>query len=205
MAKAASHLSSGLAGHLRRIDQVRRKAENLHQGLQVRRHEIELIYAGLYLDVVVSFERFLESLFLGYLSGRLVRRKGIVPRVTFRSEAVARDVVLGGKSYVDWFPYPGETLRRANAFFRSGRPFSDLDKPEKRVLQEALYIRNAIAHRSRHSLRMFETEVLGSQALLSHEKTPTGYLRSMFRQNPAQTRFESFAVDLATISSKLAV
>lgn len=204
MARNAPDLASDLNGHLRRLDSTRRKLEHLHSAGQIKRHDIEQVYVGLYLDAIVSFERFIEELFLGYLSRRIICPTQVHPRVTFASSLVTRDVVLGGKSYVDWFPYD-HTVKRANAFFRGGSPFTLLDNSDKKEVENLMAIRNAIAHKSSYSLNIFEKKILGSLPLTGKERSPPGYLRSIFRSSPAQTRYENLIINIALIAKKIAV
>src|SRR3954465_4059393 len=103
----------------------------------------------------------MEELFLGLLTGGITAGPKIHPRVTFRSVAIARDVMLSGKAYVDWFPYH-HTEKRANAFFRGGLPFCSLEKAEVKSLERILTIRHAVAHQSRAARKKFEVEVIGA-------------------------------------------
>lgn len=122
--------------------------------------------------------------------------------MAFKSHSVARDIVLGGRAYVDWLPYQF-TDKRAEAFFRGGHPFSSLEKNDKREVERILLIRNAVAHQSRSARSKFEDQVIGTALLLPTERTPAGYLRSIFRATPTQTGYEEIASTLATLSRKL--
>lgn len=204
MSKKASKLADELAGHLRRLNSTRRKLEQLFSVGKIKRHDIEQVYVGLYLDAIVSFERFVEELFLGYLTGRIATSGQVHPRVTFISVNVARDVVCSGKNYVDWFPYDF-TIKRANAFFRAGIPFTALSNPDKKTIEQMMCIRNALAHKSNHSLKLFENNVLGNLHLIKNERSPSGYLRSLFRISPDQTRYENLVIEMAQIAQKLAL
>lgn len=203
MAKPATSLANALVGHLRGLEWTRGKMETLlARGVIVRR-DIERVYEGLYLDAITSLEKLIEGLFLGLLTGRIVHSSpAVVRRVTFRSDRVARDVVFGGRNYVDWFPYH-YTEQRAKAFFRSGIPFTTLDKADKTQLENLLYIRNAIAHRSSYAKRKFEQEVIGLLPLTLRERTPAGFLRSRFRITPIQTRYENLVADIVSIALEL--
>ena len=129
------------------------------------------------LSCFTSFEVFVEEVFLALLvtgSGTTV-----IPRVAVRSLAVARELVIGpGKKYVDWFPYE-RTIERAHIFFRGGRPFSSILSPQRNTLNKAQMIRNAIAHRSRHSQKIFETLVIENTNLAPREYRPSAYLRGV--------------------------
>ena len=202
MAKPATSLANALVGHLKALEWTRSKMETLLARDVIVRRDIERVYEGLYLDAITSLENLIEGLFLGLLTGRIVHSSSVVPRVTFRSDRVARDVVFGGRNYVDWFPYR-YTEQRARAFFRSGIPFATLDKAHKTQLKNLLYIRNAIAHKSSYAKRTFEQEVIGSLLLTPRERTPAGFLRSRFRIAPVQTRYENLVADMVSIALEL--
>lgn len=203
MPRTALDLANGFVSHLRHLDSIRTKMERLQGSGQIVRHDIEQIYLGLYIEAVTSLERTIEQLFIALLTRRVVHSsRSIVPRIPPTSPQVARKIVLGGQSYVDWLPYR-HTEKRAEAFFRNGLPFSNLNLTEKKQLEQIMYIRNAIAHKSVHSLRTYETKVLSSLSLRPRERTPAGFLRSIFRVAPAQTRYEYFATEMASIARRL--
>lgn len=195
-------LSNKYASHLNNLDYTRNKMEKLYNRGDIVSRDINLVYEGLYLDVVAYLEGLIEKLFIGLLSGSIIHISKVVPKVKFNSYHTARDVVLGGKKYLQWFPY-GYTEERANAFFRNGFPFSSFERTHKKSIEEILYIRNAIAHKSKYSMTKFELEVIGSQKLMPRERTPAGYLRSVFRSHPPQTRYEELAGRIAGLVNKL--
>jgi hypothetical protein len=167
------------------------------------RRDIEQVYVGLYLDAVVSFELFLEKLFIGILSGRIISpRKTVKPKVKFTSERVVKPIVFSGKKFADWLPY-GRTQERARLYFYRGLPFSSLKKEDIEKIDNIMVIRNVFAHRSSHSLKRFKNDIIGDTPLNRVERTPAGYLRVLFRQNPDQTRFEEKIYSLGNIANKL--
>ena len=202
MPRPATSISDDFAARLRTFERARTKLERLLLGGHVARHDVNLFYEGILLRTVTSFETFMEELFVGLLTGGIAPGHNVLPRVTFRSAAVARDVLLGGRAYVDWLPYH-HTANRANAFFRGGQPFSNLDKAERKSLERMLTIRHAVAHQSRAALRKFEDEVIGTTPLLPMERTPAGFLRSIFRVMPPQTQYEDIAGTCALLARKL--
>ena len=203
MANPSATLSDKFAGHLRYLEFTRRKMESLLATRSIVNRDINQVYAGLYLDVFTSFEQLIEDLFLGLLSGRLSSRSAlVVPSITFRNSNLVREIVYGGRRYVDWLPYD-RTEQLADRFFHQGRPFSSLNNVEKRQIRDCYYIRNAIAHNSEHSMRVFRQEVIGNQNLLPRERNPIGYLRSVFRAAPRQRRYEILIFNLALIVRKL--
>lgn len=199
-----SLLTDQLQNRFRAVERVRVKIETLVSIGTVRRHEAEMLYCGLYVDSIVSFERFVEELFIGYLTCRYAAGNGVTQRVIFRSDTVARDIVFGGRKYVDWFPFESQTVKRAEAFFRGGRPFSSLDRQDMSLLDQALLIRNAIAHKSHHAISAFQRRVIAGRPLTTSERMPGGYLRGQFRANPPQSRFENLVIELLNVAIKLA-
>ena len=205
MARAASTLADSYISHLNGLNQTRRKVERLFNAGELVRRDIEQVYSGLYLDAVTSLENLIENLFIGLLVGSVApTHSGINPRVTFKSPLIAREIVLGGRNYVDWLPFD-HTEKRSKAFFRNGAPFTNLEKADKGQMDRFLSVRHAIAHKSSHSQRVFEQRVIGSAPLTNREKTPAGFLRSVFRVAPVQTRYESLMDDMQIIARKLCV
>ncbi len=202
MPRPAIAISDDFTTRLRRFERSRAKLERLLLSGHVTRHDVSLFYEGIFLRTVTSFESLLEELFVGLLTGGITPGRNVRPRVTFRSAAIARDVMLGGKAYVDWLPYR-HTENRASAFFRGGQPFSNLDNADVKSLDRMLTIRHAVAHQSRASRRKFEDEVIGSTPLLPAEQTPAGFLRSVFSVMPPRTQYEDIAGTCALLARKL--
>lgn len=195
--------ASEFISHLSYLEPTRSKTETLmYKGIIVRR-DIEQIYNGLYLKAFCSFEQFIETLFIGLLVNRFNHPSSrVIPRVSFKAALVAREVVYGGNRYVNWLPYY-HTEQRAQAFFRNGLPFTSLQSRDKQLIDQFCYIRNAIAHNSSNSKRVFERNVIGSIPISPRDRNPSGFLRTKFRISPVQTRYENFIVEMASIAVKL--
>lgn len=208
MSRASADLADALGKRLRTIDLTRSQIEQLSRAGALSRHAATRMYEGLYLSAHVAFEGFIEELFIGLMvtGGRGLKsaRSDVAPRVDVKSHLIARELVVGpGRKYVDWLPYE-KTVDLANLFFRGGRPFDDLDAVHKQALKKSHVIRNAIAHRSRHSLDQFERLLIGNTPLPSHERSPAGYLRGLYRTAPVQSRFESMVTQLLSAARVLA-
>ena len=206
MSKSASELSKKLIGHISYIEKTRTKTEKLFAKGELVSRDVDLVYYGLYLELITSFERFIEDLFIGLLSETVEHSlKAVSPKLTFKSSQLCRSIIVGERSYVDWLPYHKYTLKRADAFFTKGLPFSSLTKSEKKSIDNFAIIRNALAHKSKHSLEQFENTIIVGLPLTKREKTPTGYLRSNYIGLPnPQTRFEEIEMQISNISKKLA-
>ena len=202
MAKPAISLAHKFIGHLKYLEKTRAKMEKLLTTNAIVRRDIEQVYAGLYLEAITSLERLIENLFIGLLVGRIAPGSSeIITRVSFKSDRVAHNVVFGGRNYVDWFPYH-HTGQRARAFFRNGLPFTSLERTDRKI-ERLLYIRNTIAHKNSHSERIFEQKVIGTLPLMPREKTPSGFLRSIFRTAPVKTQYENLVEEMASVALKL--
>lgn len=203
MPTSTNTLFKKLTGHFRYLEETRKKAESLFDKKIIVRRDIEIIYAGLFLDIVTSFEAFIEDLFLNLLVDDTIHPlKSVTAKFNFRNIASSRIIVCGGRNYIDWFPYDF-TIKRAKIYFKSGKPFTNFDKVEKKYIEEILYIRNALAHRSKYSIRQFDRNVIKDLPLTSKEKTVTGFLRSLYVYSPPQTRYEYYVFQLAYLAKKL--
>src|SRR5262249_27315082 len=146
----------------------------------INTREFGLSVEGAFLRMHTTLEASLEELFFGLLLGRLSTptSRRIRPLVGVRTETYARRLVLAGEDFVSWLPYR-ETVSRAERFLLGGRPFTLLNDGERSMIARLHYTRNAIAHRSDHSLRVFEQKVLGDTPLTSAERRPSGYLAGL--------------------------
>ena len=203
MPSSATNLSIKFSGHLRNLEYTRTKMERLLRRGAIVNRDINQVYIGMFLEVITSFERLIENLFVGLLSGTYtVNSQSVVPLITFKNRRAIGPILFRDRDYLDWLPY-GHTEARAEQFFQNGVPFSCLTQQEKDLIQQCMYIRNVIAHNSKYSLNRFERHVLGNQNLMSREKKPAGYLRSVFRISPSQNRYENFIREMDAISTKL--
>lgn len=203
MPKLASAAIEAFISRLERLERTRSRVERRFAESLLARRDVEQLYEGMYLNIVKSFEEFIEDLFLGLLAGRYEGRASIRPLMSFKSERVARKVVFGGKSYVDWLPYSDFTQKRARLFFSRGEPFCRLDDDDRNFLRKALIIRNAIAHTSRFSQEEFQQHIIGNSPLLPNEKTPPGFLRSLIGAPPSDSQFQAFAAEFANLGRTL--
>lgn len=193
-----------LISHLNNLNKTRKKMEVLLKRGVIVRRDIEQVYEGLFMGSITSLENWLENLFIGLMVGRIKHNSPlVVPRVSFNSDLIAREVTFGGRSYLDWLPYGKYTTKRAKAFFRNGVPFTNLGNRDIKKLDILYTIRNAIAHKSHHSLRLFQEEIIGSNPISQQERNPAGYLRGIFRIAPSQTRYENLITEMVLTVKKL--
>ncbi len=200
--KSGSHLQQNLINSIIAIDKTRRKTELLHNRGDLSRKEIAQIYGLLFIKSINIFENFIEELFVGMLTGGIKKSSRVCPCLEFTSYQLARRIIKGTNKYISWLPYEN-TLSLADIYFRQGKPFTFLSQDEKAILQKMLWIRNALAHNSRFATNVFREKVSKGLSLSTRERSPEGFLRSLFRITPRQTRIENFMSELISISSTL--
>ena len=202
-----ARLGRTLRTSLMGLERHRRAVENAVIAGQLTESTARIIYEGLFLHAVTSFESFIENLFVGLLvtgGGVAPWRTDITPRIVVRSHAIARELTwgFGHQRYATWLPYDG-TVKRAKVLFRGGRPFSSLDEADERWIRRSVTIRNAIAHKSRESLRKFDCNVIGVRSIRPSERKPGAFLRGVYRTQPTETRYEVYVAELQAVATKL--
>jgi hypothetical protein len=123
----------------------------------------ERLLEAIFLNAVTATEAFLERLFFIAVTGSL-RTGGVRAVVRFPTEEIAWQMVLPPRStYLTWLPYR-DASDRARAFLDEGLPFTLLDERSqlKSRLDEAMVVRNMVAHRSEPVQRRF-TSLVGSR------------------------------------------
>ncbi len=184
------------AGYLNRIDTV------CSEG-RITTLDAEHAYRGAFLAFHSHIENTIEYLFLGLLRGRITHRlTSVRSLVAIQSDAVATKIVFDGRRYADWLPYSRHTFDRSKLYFASGRPFTLLDKDERRALDDLTVLRNALAHESSQALRRFRDEFTSGKALPIDQRRPAGYLRGFHAVG--QTRFEFLMAQAAKSLESLA-
>lgn len=192
----ASILLRSLQRRLADALKVQGSIEHLVQDGALGVRHAEAVYEGLFLRAVTAFEGHLEDTFYAAVLGtEPFPGARVSPRATIRSHTVLRPLLHRGSPYLNWLPYQ-ETRTRARHFLRGGRPFTLLDDGLLSSLNRIHLTRNAIAHSSRHAQSKFREVVVGNTPLRPPERRPAGFLRSVLRQGPTQTRFEVFVNDL---------
>jgi hypothetical protein len=163
--------------------------------------DLNLVYAGAFVSFFAFLERSIEELFMGIITKRIdYGRREISPLVDFRSSEIARQLVFGGRSYVDWLPIR-ITKERAQLFLSNGSPFSDLSQPDSDVLHRMGVIRNALSHESSFARKTFRELLVDGKALPPDQTTPAGYLRGQYAVG--QTRLELVLSQVVGVMTRL--
>jgi hypothetical protein len=88
-------------------------------------------------------------------------------------------------------------------FVRDGLPFSSISEANQSYIQQAIWIRNAIAHASTYAHRVFREKVPGVAALPSNRRRPGAFLRHEFRVSPSQRRFDLYCAALLAAAREM--
>ena len=184
---------------LQNLDYTRKRMEDLHRLRRIRKRDLDSVYEALFLRAVTSFESFVEELFIAILERRTKYHKSrkVVLRMTADSRESLMGIVYQNYDYLNWLPFD-KTEGRARLYFLDGKPFTEIKDPDRTVIKTISTIRNAIAHKSHHSIQQFEKKVLGSRSLLRGERTPAGFLRS--KVHSSGNAFEVYIGELGRIA-----
>lgn len=188
------------------VDRVRAKAVSTSSYLRriesvcsegrITQLDAEQAYRGAFLSFHSHIENTLEYLFIGLIRGRVSHRlTSVRPLISVQSDSVATRVVFSGRRYADWLPYNRHTFDRSKTFFAAGKPFTLLDKGDRRVLDELTVLRNALAHESSQAMRLFREQFTDGKALPPDQRRPAGYLRGFHAVG--QTRFDFLTAQAA--------
>lgn len=131
-------------------------------GPTARRAARERLLESVFLNAVTAMEAFLERLFFKAVTGR-IRTGNVRAVMRFSDESVAWRMVLPPRDrYLTWLSID-DTLARAHAFLIDGLPFSRLERRVllKSRLNEAMILRNMVAHRSDYARERFRNLVGG--------------------------------------------
>jgi len=127
-----------------------------------------------FLRAFTGWEIFLEEAFYLYLLGyqlpkRRPHRYGFPPDRNAASEWCTE-----GKEYAKWDV--GNVRKRANRWFKDGKPFTPALAAQQTRLEQLTTIRNAIAHQSSVARTKFETLVRNELTALPPNTTVGGFL-----------------------------
>lgn len=137
----------------------------------------------------LAWEGFMEESCLLYMLGESpLRGRDLVRYVMPADRRMANAMASGSRRYATWNE-PAEMTKRAESFFRKGRPFAAALAASRHTLLDARAVRNAIAHDSDSVLKPFHDVVRRGLGALPPKLTVGGYL-TMLR--PGVVPNESF-------------
>ena len=177
------------AGYFRKLATFRSccaRVSDLSARGQLNVTACDLVYESTFLAAVCQFEAILQELLITFVCQRRRSTRRCRPLVTVGSRADFERIALGGRKYFDLLPYSEKTIPLAKRFLRDGRPFTDVEPNDLQILSDGMKIRNAIAHRSGHAMKVFRQDVAGTGSLPSSRCLPGVLLRYNYRAQPTQ-------------------
>jgi hypothetical protein len=183
---AAAKLGTSLRVFSRRLAEARELANDAHTWsipvppraralITARRRDILTEVA--FLRAFTSWEIFLEETFLLYLLGHKPPRGAPPRRYGFpRNQDAAVEWCTDGKGYAKW--NVSDVQRRANRWFRYGKPFTPALQGQQSRLDQLVTIRNAIAHESSSARSKFEALVRRELGALPQNTTVGSFLNT---------------------------
>jgi len=139
------------------------------------------IVALAFMNLVVSWEDFIEGCFVRYLTGS-ESPSGWAPKLRLsacKNLDHAYALIAGttnfdiSKQYLNWSSWP-EVESRAEVFFVGGRPFTRLSDLQKQRLKDSQIIRNRVAHSSTKCREEFKRVAKQFRGLSGSQKLPKG-------------------------------
>lgn len=156
-----------------RFERLASEATNLRRRQLITAGSADSIHESAFINLVTSFETFLEELFYSVLldySGI----PGSNGAVKFARRAQAELILADGRPYIDWLPFD-RTVERGRRLL-IGSPFDRLNRQHERAhLNELAVVRNAIAHDSGSAKEKFKPL---AAHLRPGRRTPAGLLQS---------------------------
>jgi hypothetical protein len=161
---AARRLGTALNTFARTLNEAKNLADDARQWAippvpgaraQITTQRRDLLIEIAFLRAFTGWEIFLEETFLLYLLGHHPP-KGLPPRrYGFpQDKNAASEWCSDGKEYAKW--NSADVRRRANRWFKDGKPFTPALQSQQSRLDQLVTIRNAIAHESSAARTKFE-------------------------------------------------
>ena len=190
----------------RRVDALNRcckRVEDQFAQGRLQSRDVELLYASTFLSACTVWESMLEEALMEVVCGPKSSATGNYRFAEFRSKKHFRQILLqGDKDYLSLSSLK-TLVGTAALFVNEGRPFAQISEPNQTLIRQAFWIRNAIAHQSEHSLKVFKGKVPGADSLPPNRRAPGPFLRSVFRASPAQRRYEIYFAGLKSAALEI--
>lgn len=142
----------------------------------IKQGDIELIAELAGLRIFVMWEDFLEQTFIRYMCGAKTR-SGYLPKLYVKvpTLAHAREILLGGRPYINW-ESASDVAKRAEIYFRNGEPYATLLRSAQVHLDTFRITRNRIVHSSEFAKKQFLKKVQDLLGYIPPNMTPGRFL-----------------------------
>ena len=201
----STRLSTKLQKEYDKIFATRRRLERIsfQPNVYLADKDLDSFYEGIFLKSITLFESFIEEFFIGLLYDKYklnTRKK--VQKIIFPNKQIVLNYLMNNKPYLDLLPFD-RLKNNASIFYNNDNPFTNLNQTERLFLNEIFILRNTIAHNSLSSNKKFIKYINDKHNTLPNkDRTPAKFLQSL--NNPNQTMFEIFIIELNFIANKMA-
>ncbi len=197
--RRANEIAQEFQRRLLALNETRKRIEKAYRSRQLRVVDVEASYSSLFLQVVMNYEAAMEQFCLGLVvkpGGVESSQAGVAARVTVRSYAHAMELATGPRGKFPSWLGKNDLVDVAKLLLRNGAPFTATESASWAIVQQCVYIRNAIAHPSDHAYAQFKRHVIQSTPLPPRERKVPAFLRSQLTA-AGETRWENYAASLS--------
>jgi hypothetical protein len=170
---------------------------------QITTQRRDLLTEIAFLRAFTGWEIFLEETFLLYLLGHQPPKGPPPRRYGFpQDKSAASEWCSDGKEYAKWNSM--DVRRRANRWFKDGRPFTPALQSQQSRLDQLVTIRNAIAHESSAARTKFENLVRIELQALPPGITVGGFLLTLQpNSNPPLSYLDFYLGQVQQVASNI--
>lgn len=191
----------------KRVSSFQKRCARIERQLdknRLRVTDVELVYESSFLSVCSQWESLLRETLFEVVCGEESSKRGNTRVATFKNRSYFRKLLLfPDKDYIALQDL-GRVEKIASLFVSKGRPFSAVSEENKTHIQQAIWVRNAIAHQSSFAVKLFREKVPGVVSLPTSKRIPGAFLRHEFREAPRQRRFELYYAAFQSAANEIA-
>jgi hypothetical protein len=209
---AAPRLGTSLTVFSRRLKEARELADDAHRWsipvlpgarAQISSRRRDILTEVAFLRAFTSWEIFLEETFLLYLLGHRPPKGAPPRRYGFPPDPQAAvEWCTDGREYTKW--NVSAVQKRANRWFREGKPFTPALQGQQSRLDQLVTLRNAIAHESSSAHGKFETLVRNEIGSLPQNTTVGSFLiTTKPTSNPPVSFLEFYVGEILRVAQNI--
>ena len=180
-------------GHLQHFQAARFKKEHYTQIVELA-----------FMKVFLTWEGFLEEAFILYLLGR-ESPTGYAPvrHAIPMNRQHAVELLASDARHTDWTA-ANRVVSRATRFFKGGRPFVNVIRPQTNLLDNLKKIRNALSHESTEAAEKFETFVRNELTFFPPGMIPGTFLATLKPHHaPPKTYLQFYAENFRSMAKAI--
>jgi hypothetical protein len=161
---------------------------------QITMQRRDILIEIAFLRAFTGWEVFLEETFVLYLLGHKPPKGPAPRRYGFpQDKNAAIEWCSDGRDYAKW--NVADVRKRANRWFKDGKPFTPALQAQQSRLDQLVTIRNAIAHESSAARSKFETVIRQELQALPANMTVGGFLMTLKPRSNPPTSFIEFYLE----------